>query len=109
MLCAAIRGATFLDHLVHAHPAWDHGVHVRLGVDVEVQDYAPGLFLRPPHGGFDVVALTHGLAGEPVSGGELLVVGAGDWGLRVAAAFGALVPLPHATHGTEHWGRALRV
>src|SRR3712207_7993610 len=85
-------GAIFLDHLVHAHAARDHGVDVRLRVYVEVQDGEPRLLLSPPNGFLDVVALAHRLAREPVGGGELLVVGAGDRGLRVAAGVGELLP-----------------
>src|SRR3712207_8472676 len=57
-------GAIFLDHLVHAHPTRDHGVHVRFGVYVEVQDHTPRSLLRPLHRRLDVVALAHRLTGE---------------------------------------------
>src|ERR687893_1205578 len=79
-------GTVFFDHLVDGHACWDHGVDVRLGVDVEVQDSAAILLLGPPHGRFDVVALPDGASGEPVGGGELLVVRPGYGCLRVAAA-----------------------
>src|SRR3712207_7489099 len=50
-----------------------------------------------------VIALAHGLAGEPVGGGELLVVGAGDRGLRVAAVVGEILALAHHTERSgEH-------
>src|SRR3712207_1932273 len=88
-------GVIFLDHLVHAHAARDHGVDVRLGVYVEVQDDAPRLLLCPPDGFLDVIALSHSLASEPVGGCELLVVGAGDRGLRVATVVEELLPLAH--------------
>src|SRR5215210_1246153 len=50
-------GTVFLDHLVDRHARWDHGVHVRLRVDVEVQDAAPFLLVRPPDSVLDAVAL----------------------------------------------------
>src|SRR5215208_7914921 len=73
----ADSGTVFLDHLVDGHARWDHGVDVRLGVDVEVQDGATFPLLRPPHGRLDVVALADGAPGEPVGGRELLVVRTG--------------------------------
>src|SRR3712207_5212855 len=57
-------GVIFLDHLVHAHAARDHGVDVRLRVYVEVKDDAPWLLLRPPNGSLDVIALAHRLSSE---------------------------------------------
>src|SRR5215203_7542483 len=89
----ADSGTVFLDHLVDGHARWDHGVDVRLGVDVEVQDSAAFLLLRPPHGRFDVVALPDGASSDPVGGGELLVVRPGYGGLRVAAVVEELLPL----------------
>src|SRR3712207_6397709 len=81
----AALGAIVLDHLVHAHAARDHGVHVGLRVYVEVQDDATRLLLSPAHHRLDVVALAHRLSAQAVSGGESLVVRAGYRGLRVAA------------------------
>src|ERR687894_849950 len=88
-------GAIFLDHLVHAHAARDHGVHVGLRVYVEVQDDATRLLLSPAHHRLDVVALAHRLAAQAVSGGETLVVGPCYRGLRVAAVVEELLPLAH--------------
>src|SRR5918998_3895567 len=90
-------GAIFLDHLVYAHAARDHGVDVRLGVYMEVEDDATRLPLRPPHDCLDVVALAHRLAAQAVRGGELLVVGASYGRLRVAAIVEELLPLAHHT------------
>src|SRR5215213_11272143 len=42
-------GTVFLNHLVDRHARWDHGVHIGLRVDVEVQESAPLLLLRPLH------------------------------------------------------------
>src|SRR5829696_2980699 len=86
-------GTIFFDHLVDGHPRWDHGVDIRLGVDVEVQDGAAILFLGPLHGRPDVVALADGAPCEPVGGGELLVVRPGYGRLRVAAVVEELLPL----------------
>src|SRR5215211_7372433 len=86
-------GTVFLDHLVDGHARRDHGVDVRLGVDVEVQDRAAFLLLRPPHGRPDVVALADGAPGETVGGGELLVVWPGYGRLGVAAVVEELLPL----------------
>src|SRR4051812_23423481 len=96
-LGAAIRGAAFLDHLVHAHAARDHGIHVRLRIDVEVQDRRPRLLLCPPDSLLHVVTLAHGLAAQAVSGGEPLVVGACNGGLRIATVVEELLPLAHHT------------
>src|SRR5215210_5359875 len=90
----ADSGTVFLDHLVDGHARWDHGVDVRLGVDVEVEDGAAFLLLRPPHGSLDVVALTNGTPCEPVGCGELLVVRPRYGRLRVAAVVEELLPLP---------------
>src|SRR5215208_5997495 len=89
----ADSGTVFLDHLVDGHARWDHGVDVRLGVDVEIQESAAFLFLRPPHGRPDVVSLSDGAPGQPVGGGELLVVGPGYGRLGVAAVVEELLPL----------------
>src|SRR5215208_1956505 len=86
-------GTVFFDHLVDGHARGDHGVDVRLGVDVEVQYGAAFLLLRPPHGRLDVVALADGAPGEPVGGGELLVVRPGYGRLGVAAVVEELLPL----------------
>src|SRR5688500_19016611 len=86
-------GTVFLDHLVDGHARWDHGVDVRLGVDVEVQYGAAFLLLSPSNRCFYVVALPDGAAGEPVGGGELLVVGTGYGRLGVAAVVEELLPL----------------
>src|SRR5215217_114279 len=91
----AALGAIFLDHLVHAHAARDHGVHVRFGVYVEVQNDAAVLLLRPPDGGLYVVALLDGPSAQPIGGGELLVVRAGYGRLGVAAVVKELLPLAH--------------
>src|SRR5919206_808324 len=56
-------GAIFFDHLVHAHTTRDHGVHVRLRVDVEVQDRTSRLLLCPPDCRLDVVAFAYRLSG----------------------------------------------
>src|SRR3712207_6746601 len=85
-----VLGAIFLDHLVHAHAARDHGVHVSLRVYVEVQDDATRLLLCPMDRRLDVVALAHRPAAQAVRGGELLVVRAGYGRLRVAAGVGEL-------------------
>src|SRR5215211_6970292 len=89
----ADSGTVFLDHLVDGHARWDHGVDVCLGVDVEVQDGAAFLLLRPLNRCLDVVAFADGAPGEPVGGGELLVVGPGYGRLRVAAVVEKLLPL----------------
>src|ERR671910_3531493 len=89
----AESGTVFLDHLVDGHTRRDHGIDVGLGVDVEVQDGAAFLLLRPPHGRPYVVALADGATGEPVGGGELLVVGPGYGRLGVAAVVEELLPL----------------
>src|SRR5215204_644875 len=86
-------GTIFLDHLIDRHAGGDHGVDVRLGVDVEVQYSAAFPVLRPPHGRLDIVALADGAPGEPVRGGELLVVGTGYGRLRIAAVVEELLPL----------------
>src|SRR5215212_903717 len=86
-------GTVFLDHLVDGHARWDHGVDVRLGVDVEVQDRAAFPLLRPPHRRLDVVALADGAPCEPVGGGELLVVWPCYGRLRIAAVVEELLPL----------------
>src|SRR5215213_8647544 len=86
-------GTVFLDHLVDGHARGDHGVDISLGVDVEVQDGAAFLLLRPPHGRLDVVALADGAPGEPVGGGKLLVVRPGYGRLGVAAVVEELLPL----------------
>src|ERR687898_889581 len=85
-------GTVFLDHLVDRHARWDHGVHVGLRVDVEVQESASLLFLRPPDGLTDVVALPNGASREPVGGGKLLVVRARNGRLGVAAVVGENLP-----------------
>src|ERR687890_2497779 len=85
-------GTVFFDHLVDGHARGDHGVDVRLGVDVEVQDGAAFLLLRPSNRCLDIVVLTDGAPGDPVGGGELLVVGPRYGRLRVAAVFGEKVP-----------------
>src|SRR5918992_1428576 len=85
-------GTIFLDHLVHAHAARDHGVHVGLRVYVEVQDDTTRLLLSPPHHRLDVVALAHRLAAQAVRSGELLVVGTRYRRLRVAAVLGEMLP-----------------
>src|SRR5215204_1730228 len=89
----ADSGTVFLDHLVDGHARWDHGVDVRLGIDVEVQDGATFLLLSPSNRCLDVVALPDGATGEPVGGGELLVVGPGYGRLGVAAVVEELLPL----------------
>src|SRR5215211_7253569 len=89
----ADSGTVFLDHLVDGHARWDHGVDVCLGVDVEVQDGAAFLLLRPLNRCLDVVAFADGAPGEPVGGGELLVVGPGYGRLRIAAVVEKLLPL----------------
>src|ERR671910_3722605 len=86
-------GTVFLDHLVDRHAGGDHGVHVGLRVDVEVQESASLLFLRPPDGLTDVVALPNGASREPVGGGKLLVVRARNGRLGVAAVVEELLPL----------------
>src|SRR5215213_5869194 len=91
----AALGAIFLDHLVDAHAARDHGVHVRLGVYVEVKNDATVLLLRTPDGGLYVIALPYGPAAQPVGGGELLVVWTRDGRLGVAAVVEELLPLAH--------------
>src|ERR671910_2875337 len=88
VLVAAIRGAAFLDHLLHAHARRDHRVHVRLGVYVEVQDRTPRLLLRPPDRRLDVVALAHRLAAQTIGRRHLLVARPADGCLRVAAGWG---------------------
>src|SRR5918993_3100145 len=50
-------GTVFLDHLINRHAGGDHGVHVGLGVDMEVQESAPLLLLRPLHRFLDIIAL----------------------------------------------------
>src|SRR5215217_6137857 len=92
---AATLGAIFFDHLVHAHAARDHGVHVRLRVYVEVQDGEPRLLLSPTDRRLDVVALPDGPAAQAVRSGELFVVGTGDGRLGVAAVVEELLPLAH--------------
>src|SRR5215212_10332095 len=67
-------GTVFLDHLVHRHAGRNHGVHVGLGVDVEVQEGAPLLLLCPLHRFPYIIALANGASREAVGGGELLVV-----------------------------------
>src|SRR4028119_271421 len=99
-------GAIFLDHLVDAHARRDHGVDVLLGVDVEVQDHAPVLLLGPPHGPLDVVALAHRAPGQPVGGGELLVVWTGYGGLRVAAVVEERLPMAGHAAGGGGWDGA---
>src|SRR5215213_5750907 len=89
----ADSGTVFLDHLVDGHARWNHGVDVRLGVDVEVQNGATFLLLRPSNRCLDVVALADGAPGEPVGGGELLVVGPAYGRLGVAAVVEELLPL----------------
>src|SRR5918994_3985514 len=84
-------GTVFFDHLVDGHTRGDHGVDVRLGVDVEIQDGAAFLLLRPSNRCLDVVALADGAPGEPVGGGELLVVWPGYGRLGVAAGFGEII------------------
>src|ERR687893_590201 len=86
-------GTVFFDHLVDGHTRGDHGVDVRLGVDVEIQDGAAFLLLRPSNRCLDVVALADGAPGEPVGGGELLVVWPGYGRLGVAAVVEELLPL----------------
>src|SRR5215204_1025807 len=93
-------GTIFFDHLVDGHPRWDHGVDIRLGVDVEVQDGAAILFLGPLHGRPDVVALADGAPGETVGGGELLVVWPGYGRLGVAAVVEELLPLANHSEVT---------
>src|SRR5215218_11440494 len=51
----ADSGTVFLDHLVDGHARWDHGVDVRLGIDVEVKDGATFLLLSPSNRCLDVV------------------------------------------------------
>src|SRR5215210_1576020 len=86
-------GTVFFDHLVDGHARGEHGVDVRLGVDVEVQDGATFLLLSPLNRCLDVVAFADGAPGEPVGGGELLVVGPGYGRLRIAAVVEKLLPL----------------
>src|ERR671917_2084392 len=86
-------GTVFFDHLVDGHARGDHGVDVRLGVDVEVQDGATLLLLGPSNRRPHVVALADGAPGEPVGGGELLVVWPGYGRLRIAAVVGEKLPL----------------
>src|SRR5215204_171232 len=86
-------GTIFLDHLIDRHAGGDHGVDVRLGVDVEVQYSATFPVLRPPHGRLDIVALADGAPGEPVGGGELLVVRPAYGRLGVTAVVEELLPL----------------
>src|SRR5215213_6700136 len=86
-------GTVFLDHLVDRHARWDHGVHVRLRVDVEVEEGAPFLLVRPPDSVHDAVSLADGASREAVSGGEPFVVRARYWRLGVAAVVEELLPL----------------
>src|SRR5215203_1714366 len=86
-------GTVFLDHLVDRHTRWNHGVHVRLRVDVEVEEGAPFLLVRPPDSVHDAVALADGASREAVSGGEPFVVRARYWRLGVAAVVEELLPL----------------
>src|SRR5215212_2254 len=86
-------GTVFLDHLVDGHARRDHGVDVRLGVDVEVEDSAAFLLLRPPDGRLDVVPLADGAPGEAVGCCELLVVGPRYRRLRITAVVEELLPL----------------
>src|SRR5829696_703696 len=92
---ACVLGAIFLDHLVHAHAARDHRIHVRLWVYVKVQDGAALLLLGPPNRRLDVVALAHSPAAQAVGGGEPLVVRPRDGRLGVAAVVEELLPLAH--------------
>src|SRR4051794_228968 len=86
-------GTVFLDHLVDRHARWDHGVHIGLGVDVEVEDGASFLLLRPPHGLLDAIALADRTPREPVGGREPFVVRSRYGRLGVAAVVEELLPL----------------
>src|SRR5919199_711035 len=86
-------GTVFLDHLVDRHARGDHGVHVGLGVDVEVEYGAPFPLLRPPHRFLDIIALADRTPRETVGGGEPFVVRARYGRLRVAAVVEELLPL----------------
>src|ERR687897_1725698 len=93
-------GTVFFDHLVDGHTRGDHGVDVRLGVDVEVQDGAAFLLLGPLNRCLDVVVLADGAPGDPVGSGELLVVGPRYGRLRVAAVVEEMLPPAEPAPGT---------
>src|SRR5215208_5943653 len=86
-------GTVFLDHLVDGHARRDHGVHVGLRVDVEVEHGAPFLLLSPPDGLLDAVALADRTPREAIGGGESFVVWPGYGRLGVTAVVEELLPL----------------
>src|SRR5215213_514283 len=86
-------GTVFLDHLVDGHARRDHGVHVGLRVDVEVEHGAPFLLLSPPDGLLDAVALADRTPREAIGGGESFVVWPRYGRLGVTAVVEELLPL----------------
>src|ERR687893_170533 len=74
--CVAVSAglrAIFFDHLVDAHARGDHRVDVSLRVDMEVQDGAAFLSLRPPHRPLHVVTLADRAEVAVVEDGDLYV------------------------------------